>query len=247
MKAMIFAAGLGTRLKPLTNSKPKALIPINNKPMLEWLILRLKKYDIKNIIVNVHHHADQIIQFLRSKDNFNINIEISHEINLLETGGGLKKAEWFFEGEKDILIHNSDILSDINFSKIYLEHSIKNSDATLCVSKRKTSRYLLFDSNGQLCGWKSTHENKTLWVDKPVDQVDEFAFNGIHLISKKVLKKFKAESKYPIIPEYLRLAKDNKICALNTSEYSWTDLGNVENVKKVSKQFNKRYFSNLTI
>ena len=247
MKAMIFAAGLGTRLRPLTNSKPKALIPINNKSMLEWLILRLKKYDIKNIIINVHHHADQIIHFLRSNENFNINIEISHETNLLETGGGLKKAEWFFEGEKDILIHNSDILSDIDFSQLYLEHSINNSDATLCASIRKSNRYLLFDSANQLCGWKSTSENKTLWVDKPADPAYELAFNGIHIISGKLLKKFKAENKYPIIPEYLRLAKDYKICAFNTLEYKCIDLGKTENIKNVSKYFNEKYFSNLII
>jgi len=247
MKAMIFAAGLGTRLRPLTLSRPKALIPVNDKPMLEWVILKLLKSGIKNIIINVHHFSEQVIDFLRSRDNFAINIEISFENELLDTGGGLKKAEWFFEGEKDILIHNSDILSDIDISAMRLEHTKHNADATLCVSDRVSSRYLLFDSNGFLCGWRSVPENKTLWTGEPASQVKEFAFNGIHIISEKMLKKFKAESKYPIIPEYLRLAKEHKICAFDTSHSNWLDLGKSENIKKVNKHFNKEYFSFLTI
>ena len=247
MKAMIFAAGLGTRLKPLTDSRPKALVSINGKPMLEWVILRLIKADIKDIIVNVHHYAEQIINFLNSRDNFNINIEISLEQNLLDTGGGVKKTSWFFEGEKDFLIHNCDILSGIDLKNIYIEHTLKNADATLCVSKRKSSRYLLFDSNGCLCGWKSEKENKILWTDKAVSMVNEFAFNGIHILSQKLLKKFKAESKYPIIPEYLRLAKENRICAYDASNDPWIDLGRQENLKNVSQLFTKKYFSFLTI
>ena len=247
MKAMIFAAGLGTRLKPLTNSMPKALIPVNNRPMIEWLILRLIKYDIKNIIINVHHHADQIIDFLRSKNHFNINIEISHELKLLDTGGGLKKAEWFFEGEKDILIHNADAFSDIDIYKFYLEHIKNEADATLCVRKRKTRRYLLFDKKGQLVGWKSKAENRTIWVNKKIDPVDEFSFNGIHIISGKLIHKLKAENIYPIIPEYLRLARSHKINAFNTSAYNWMDLGTIKNIKDINNTFDQKYFENLTI
>jgi len=247
MKAMIFAAGLGTRLESLTRSRPKALVPVYERPMLEWVILKLIKFDITHIIVNVHHYAEQVIDFLRSKNNFNINIEISHEINLLDTGGGLKKAQWFFEGEKDILIHNCDILSDIDLKKMYLEHSLNNTDATLCVSQRQTSRYLLFDNNSRLCGWKSLKEDKTLWASEVIDPVQSFSFNGIHIVSLNLLKKFKATDNYPIIPEYLRLAKDNKICAFEASGYHWVDLGRPENLKNVGKKFNKKYFSSLTI
>jgi len=247
MKAMIFAAGLGTRLKPLTDSRPKALVPVNGKPMLEWVILRLIKEDIKDIIVNVHHYAEQIINFLNSHDNFRINIEISHEQNLLDTGGGVKKTAWFFEGEKDFLVHNCDILSSINLKSIYNEHTLKNADATLCVSKRKSSRYLLFDMNGYLCGWKSLKENKILWADNAVSKVNEYAFNGIHILSQKLLKKFKAESKYPIIAEYLRLAKENRICVYDASNDPWIDLGKPENLKNVSQLFSKKYFSYLSI
>ena len=244
---MIFAAGLGTRLKPLTESKPKALVEVNNKPMLEWVILRLIKFDIKSIIINVHHFADQVIDFLRSRENFNIHIEISFEKSLLDTGGGLKKAEWFFEGEKDFLVHNCDVLSDIDLEKFYLQHKTRNAAASLCVSKRKTSRYLLFNTEGHLCGWKSIRDNKTLWTAEAVNPVDELSFNGIHIISGKLLKKFKAAAKYPIIYEYLRLAKENRICAFNTSEYNWADLGRAENIESIHKDFNRNYFSYLTI
>jgi len=244
---MIFAAGLGTRLKPLTDSKPKALVTVNNRPMLEWVILRLIKYDIKNIIINVHHFAEQIIDFLRSRENFNIQIEISHESNLLDTGGGLKKAEWFFEGEKDILVHNCDVFSDVDLKNIYLEHVSKDAAATLCVSKRQTSRYLLFNSDGTLCGWKSLRENKTLWAKNAVKKTDAFSFNGIHLLSGKLLKKFKAVDKYPIIPEYLRLAGENRICAYDASGDHWADLGKAENIENIHKKFNREYFSYLTI
>jgi N-acetyl-alpha-D-muramate 1-phosphate uridylyltransferase len=247
MKAMIFAAGLGTRLKPLTISRPKALIPVHGKPMLEWVILKLKKNNIEDIIINVHHYPGQVIDFLKSKDNFNINIEISHEHDLLDTGGGLKKAGWFFENEKDILIHNTDILSDIDLSAMYQQHTRNNADATLCVSQRPSSRYLLSDSSGYLCGWQSIKTAETLWVEKPVKNVRQFAFNGIHIISEKFIKKFKAESNYPIIPEYLRLAKDHKICFYDASQSRWLDLGKNKNLKRADKLFNDKYFSELTI
>jgi len=247
MKAMIFAAGVGSRLKPLTNSLPKALIPVNNRPMLEWVILRLRKFGIKDIIINVHHFAEQIINFLNSKNHFNLNIELSHEKILLDTGGGLKKAEWFFKGEKDILVHNTDILSDIDLQRLFVEHTSSQADATLCVRERKTSRYLLFDAEGKLCGWRSTQKNETIWVKEIVKTYDEWSFNGIHIISKNLLNKLKADVIYPIIPEYLRLAKDHKINAFNTTECRWIDLGSVENIKNISNTFNEKYFYELTI
>lgn len=244
---MIFAAGLGTRLKPLTNSIPKALVLINKRPMLEWLILRLIQFNIKNIIINVHHYADQIINFLRSKNNFNINIEISHEIQLLDTGGGLKKAEWFFEGEKEILIHNCDVLSDIDFYKLYLNHIESEAHATLCVRKRKTNRYLLFDASNQLAGWRMKNENRDIWVSDERKKVQELSFNGIHIISTKLINKLSPENVYPIIPEYLRLAKTYKIKAFNTSQYKWADAGNKKDLDEINKQFNNEYFNGLTV
>lgn len=244
---MIFAAGVGSRLKPFTDSVPKALIPVNNRPMLEWVILRLRKFGINDIIINVHHYAEQIINFLNSKNHFDINIEVSYETILLDTGGGLKKAEWFFEGEKDILVHNTDILSDIDLHGLFVQHTSSEADATLCVRERKTSRYLLFDAKGKLCGWRSTQKNQTIWVESKVKTYEELSFNGIHIISRNLLNKLKAEITYPIIPEYLRLAKDHKINAFNTTGYRWMDLGKFENIANVNHTFDNQYFYELTI
>ena len=144
MKALIFAAGLGTRLKPLTDKIPKALIPIGGKPLLEHVILKLKASGFNEIIVNVHHFPDQIIDFLKSKNNFDIRIEVSDERNLLlDTGGGIKNTAWFFDDGKPFLVHNVDILSNVDLNDLYNEHIHSDSLATLVVSKRDTFRYLL--------------------------------------------------------------------------------------------------------
>ncbi len=242
MKALIFAAGLGTRLRPLTESKPKALVLVNNKPMLEWVILRLIQFDIKEIIINVHHFADQIIDFVNSKNRFGIKIEISHEKELLDTGGGLKKAAWFFEGEKELLIHNADILSDIDLKKMYIQHLEQKADATLAIRKRKTNRYLLFNSSHQLRGWRSIKEKQTLWAAEPEINVTERSFCGIHIFSTKLLQKLNSQDAFPIIPEYLRLAGQNKIMGFDTSAFNWLDLGKKENIDEVLKIFPTNYF-----
>ncbi len=242
MKALIFAAGLGTRLKPLTNSLPKALIPVNNKPMLEWVILRLIKFGIKDIIINVHHFADQIIDFLNSRDHFGIKTEISHEKKLLDTGGGLKNAAWFFENEKDILIHNADIISDIDLKQMYVQHTQQKADATLAIRKRKTNRYLLFNKDGQLCGWRSKNENKTLWVESPELKVAELSFAGIHIISGKLLKELNSQKTFPIIPEYLRFSLHYSIKGFDTTANKWLDLGRSESLQSVTKIFHSTYF-----
>jgi len=242
---LIFAAGLGTRLKPLTNSLPKALVQVNNRPMLEWVILRLIKFEIKEIIINVHHFADQIIDFLRSKNHFGIKIEISHEEKLLDTGGGLKKAAWFFENEKDILIHNADILSNIDLKQMYVYHKIQKADATLAIRRRKTNRYLLFNKNGQLCGWRAKKANKTLWVKEPEKNINEFSFGGIHIISTKLLSDLNPNNTFPIIPEYLRLATHYSIKGFDTTPFKWLDLGRKENLQDVNNLFNSNYFKDV--
>ncbi|MGB1243748.1 MAG: sugar phosphate nucleotidyltransferase, partial [Chitinophagales bacterium] len=157
MKAMIFAAGLGTRLRPLTNDKPKALVEVNGKPLLEIVILQLKRYGFRDIVVNVHYFAKQIIRFLEAKNNFGIHIQISDESDLLlETGGGLQKAKHFLcSDDEPFLVHNVDILSDINLKALYQSHLEGSPLATLVVRNRKTSRYLLFDETNRLCGWKN--------------------------------------------------------------------------------------------
>ncbi len=245
MKAMIFAAGLGSRLKPLTDSTPKALVKVNNKPMLEWIIRKLKKADISNIIINVHHFADQIINFLNSNNHFGINIEISHEKELLDTGGGLKKAAWFFDGEDDFIVHNTDVLSEIDLKQLYLDHKINKSDVTLCVRKRKTNRYLLFDDSNQLCGWTSEKEKKVLWVNDPIHSFNKVSFCGIQIISTALLKNFNPKEIFPIIPEYLRWANNYKINAYNSDLVKWIDIGKSKNINSVKDIFKEKYFQDL--
>ena len=168
MKAMIFAAGLGTRLRPLTDNMPKALVPVAGKPMLERVILRLKEAGFNEITVNIHHFGEQIIDFLRAHDNFGTEIHISDERGmLLDTGGGIKKARPFLDGQEPFLVHNADILTDIDLAGLYRHHLESDAESTLLVSERKTSRYLLFDDDYHLHGWinKSTGEVKPAGFD----------------------------------------------------------------------------------
>ena len=161
MKAMIFAAGLGTRLKPLTDHMPKALVPVAGKPMLEHVIEKLKATGFDEIVINVHHFAQQIIDFLKANNNFGIKIWISDETEeLLDTGGGIKKTAHFFD--EPFLVHNADILSNVDLKALYDYHLTSGNDATLLVSSRKTVRYLLFDDANRLCGWinKETLQTK---------------------------------------------------------------------------------------
>src|SRR5262249_9635199 len=155
MKAMVFAAGLGTRLRPLTNDRPKALVEIAGHTLLEITLRRLATFGIREVIVNVHHFADMVVDYLKKNNNFGMRVEISREEVLLDTGGGLKKAAWFFlEGgsPEAFLIHNADVVSAVDLARIARQHRNSGSLATLAVQDRRTSRYLLFDEHSQLCG-----------------------------------------------------------------------------------------------
>uniref|UniRef100_UPI003FEE6622 nucleotidyltransferase family protein n=1 Tax=Phocaeicola sp. TaxID=2773926 RepID=UPI003FEE6622 len=168
MKAMIFAAGLGTRLRPLTDNMPKALVPVAGKPMLERVILRLKEAGFNEITVNIHHFGEQIIDFLRAHDNFGTEIHISDERGmLLDTGGGIKKARPFLDGQEPFLVHNADILTDIDLAGLYRHHLESDAESTLLGSELKSSRYLLFDDDYHLHGWinKATGEVKPAGFD----------------------------------------------------------------------------------
>lgn len=210
MKAMIFAAGLGSRLKPLTDTMPKALVPVAGRPMLEHVILKLKASGFIEIVINIHHFGEQIIDFLNANNHFGLTIHISDERDcLLDTGGGIKKARIFFENsDEPFLIHNVDILSDTNLKDLYNYHLQNGGMATLLASKRKTSRYLLFDGKKRLCGWinKDTEQVKpaNFLYDKKLYQ--EYAFSGIHVLSPPIFQLMDSscwEGKFSIMDFYL--------------------------------------------
>lgn len=236
-KALLFAAGLGTRLKPFTNHHPKALAMVNNKTLLQRNIQYLQQFGITNVIVNVHHFANQIIQAIKQNNGWGSNITISDETDeVLETGGGLKKASWFFEDVKDFVVMNVDILTNFPLNEIMNEHQKNNALATLAVTNRTTSRYLLFDENNRLCGWrnKNTGEEKIAIAS---NKLFEKAFSGIHVIKKELLQKIKQQGKFSMIDVYLSLAAENNIQCYNHSSYLLIDVGKPESIIAAEKIF----------
>lgn len=243
MKAFILAAGLGTRLKPLTDFKPKALIELNGIPLIEIIIKRLIKYDFKEIIINVHHYADQIIKFLEKNNYFNIEIKISDERELLlDTGGGLKKASWFFDDNQPFLIHNVDIISNINLKEFYEYHKSQNSVITIAVQKRNSSRYFLFDSENYLCGWENIKTGEVKIVRNPSGPISKYAFSGIHTVTPIVFKNFPDKDVFSIIDFYLALASKYKISFYEHNNNFFFDLGKKENLIEAEKFITKTNF-----
>ena len=245
MKAMILAAGLGTRLRPLTDDRPKALVEVAGHTLLEITLTRLRDFGIREVIVNVHHFADMVVDYLKANDNFGMRIEVSREDVLLDTGGGLKKATWFFledsnRSEEPFILHNVDVLSNIDLQRMVEFHSNNHALATLAVQDRKTSRYLLFDEHLQLCGRRAGAGGKPELV-RPSKQVQALAFSGIHVISPRLLGMLKEEGAFSIVPSYLRLASQGeKILAFRADDYDWRDLGKPENVARASRDFGQK-------
>lgn len=239
MKALIFAAGLGTRLKPLTDTMPKALVPIDGKPLLEHVILKLKAAGFNQIIVNVHHFPDQIIDFLKSKNNFDLRIEVSDERDkLLDTGGGVKKAKWFFDDGKPFLVHNVDILSNIDLQSLYQQHLETSPLATLVVSERDTFRYFLFDKEARLKGWinEKTGEVRPENLTN-TELFNKLAFSGIQVLSPEVFKLMDHFSDhFSIVDFYLRNAAQQQIKAYVPQALKMIDVGKL-NVLTEAEQF----------
>jgi len=240
MKAMILAAGVGSRLRPLTETCPKALIDINGAPVLEIVIKRLVKAGCTEIIINVFHLAAMIVDFLRARENFGIRIEISRETELLDTGGGLKKAADFFDDGQPFFLHNVDVLSNIDLKEMYRYHAEKGALATLAVQTRQTGRYFLFDDRDRLCGWESVAENKKMLARTPQGNVARLAFNGIHLISPEIFAKMNETGVFSINQTYLRLASEGeKILAFHTDEYYWRDIGRLKSLEEIRQEAGK--------
>jgi NDP-sugar pyrophosphorylase family protein len=241
MKAMVLAAGLGTRLRPLTHDRPKALVEIGGRTLLEIALTRLRDFGIHDVIINVHHYADMVIERVKAAGNFGMNVEFSREDVLLDTGGGLKKAAWFLQGdssanmEDPFILHNVDVISTIDLQRMVELQRQTKALATLAVQERKSSRYLLFDEQLQLCGRRLVKEEKTEIV-RPVRQMTELAFSGIHVISPRIFPLLTEEGVFSIVPAYLRLAaQGKKVTAFHADEYYWRDLGKPENIRQAEQ------------
>jgi len=229
MKAMVLAAGLGTRLRPLTNDRPKALVEIAGRTLLEITLTRLRSFGIREVIVNVHHFADLVVAYLKARDDFGMRVEVSREDVLLDTGGGLKKAGWFFlepgSREEPFLLHNVDVISTIDFGLMVQAHKANQALATLAVQKRESGRQLLFDEHQHLCGRRAGRDRKPEIV-RPAPRLDPLAFSGIHVISPRLFPRMKEEGVFSIIDSYLRLvASGETIAAFRADQYYWRDLG----------------------
>ena len=232
MKAMIFAAGLGTRLQPLTDHIPKALVEVNGKSLLERVIERLKSTGVDHFVINVHHLSSQVIDFIERKDYFKTCIDISDESGqLLDTGGGLKKAACFLQGNEPFIVHNVDVLSDIDLNNMFEFHQKSGALATLAVRDRDSSRKLLFDGSGDLTGWKNDNTHETIQI-RPSHPSIELAFSGIHIISPGIFDLMKEEGVFSIIDVYLRLARSHQIKAFRHDDSMWLDVGSPEKLKK---------------
>jgi NDP-sugar pyrophosphorylase family protein len=241
MKAMILAAGLGTRLRPLTDDRPKALVTVAGRTLLEITLSRLRAFGVHEVIVNVHHLPEMIIDYLKVNGSFGMSIEISREESILDTGGGLKKASWFFlesgaGREEPFILHNVDVISTIDLGRIAQLHAERGALATLAVQKRQTSRYLLFDSNDELCGRRYRQEGVPELV-RPAEQFEALAFCGIHILSPQIFAKMFEDGAFSIIQTYLGLAaRKEKIVAFRADEYAWRDLGRPENLIEAEKE-----------
>ncbi len=243
MKAMILAAGLGTRLRPLTDHRPKALVEIAGRTLLEITLSRLLAFGIREVIINVHHFADAILDYLKTNDNFGIHIEVSREDVLLDTGGGLKKAAYFFlEDSKRLsepfILHNVDVISTIDLRRMVQFHTENQALVTLAVQDRETARYLLFDEQLKLCGRRRGQETELVRSSK---QVQALAFSGISVISPRLFAMMIEEGVFSIITSYLRLAAHGEnILAFRADEYYWRDLGRPDDVVRAAQDLKQK-------
>ena len=245
MKAMILAAGLGTRLRPLTDDRPKALVEIAGRTLLEITLSRLRGSGIREVIINVHHFADMILEYLRTNDNFGMRIEVSREEALLDTGGALKKAAYFFledsnRLEEPFILHNVDVISTIDLRRMAQFHTQNQALATLAVQNREASRYLLFDDQLQLCGRQSGRDRDPELV-RPSAKIQALGFAGIQVISPRLLAMMTEEGVFSIIACYLHLAaRQERILAFRADQYYWRDLGSPDNVLQAAQDLRQK-------
>ncbi len=242
MKAMLLAAGFGTRLKPFTNHHPKALAIINDKTLLQHNIEYLQQFNIYDVIINVHHFAKQIIQTIKKNNAWGSNVVVSDETDaILETGGGLKRAGWYFKEEENFVLMNVDVLTDLSLDKIIFFHQDNKPLATLATTNRETSRYFLFNKENILCGWENvkTGEEKIIREEKDLHRK---AFSGIHVINKSIFPLMQQkEIKFSMVDVYLSLCAENKILSFDHSTTKFIDVGKPESLQKATQFFSNDF------
>lgn len=234
---MLFAAGLGTRLKPFTDHHPKALAEVNGKTLLEHNLRYLQGFGIEDVLINVHHFADQIEKILNENSGFGSWVTISDERNeVLETGGGLKKAAPYFDGEQNLIVMNVDVLTKLDLGRMIEAHEQSDAVATLAVMQRPSSRQLLFDHGGMLCGWQNTQAGQQR-ISREVPNPVQRAFSGIQILSAGLLNSIEQEGKFSIIDVYLEAARTQNIRAYDHSGNVFIDVGKPESLEQAALLF----------
>ena len=250
MRAMILAAGLGTRLWPLTQTRPKALAEIAGLPLLAWVIGRLSQHGFTGIVVNAYHLADQIVAFLdeyqRQPGHADVSLAVSRETDLLGTGGGVQNAAWFLDKGHPFLVHNVDVLSDLDLNSLMQAHRESGAIATLAVQERKSSRLFLFDEHQQLCGWQSHQSGQTKLARTTHGPMTPLSFTGIQVISPDVFKRYSAKPPFSLVEMYLQLAAAGEtVTAFRADNARWLDLGSQDHLDRAVKLFGTTFFEGL--
>lgn len=243
MKAMIFAAGLGTRLRPITDNKPKALVEVGGEPALHRVLRNLHDAGVDEIVVNVHHYPNQVIDYLNANTPEGVRVDISDESDcLLDTGGGLLAARHYLDGEESFFLHNADIATDIDLSAMMHEHLRSGADVTLLVAPRESSRQLLFDEGGRMRGWTNIKTGEVRPADIDSEQFQMLAFGGIHVVSPKLfplLEAYSSERIFSIVPFYVANCSELNIRAYVPQQpYRWFDIGKLDSLRRADNEFN---------
>ena len=266
MKAMILAAGLGTRLRPLTDDRPKALVTVAGRPMIHWVIGRLARHGFADIIINAHHFAEQIEAFAAAYDGPGISLTVSVEEEILDTGGGVRKAAWFFDRDEPFLVHNVDVLTDLDLTGLMNAHRASDAHpasgahrasdahpasgalATLAVKERDSSRHLLFDEAGRLGGWHSDVTGETRSVRPMEGPVTPLPFMGVYVMSPEALSKMTCTGPFSIIDFFLAIAGADGgegVRAFRAEEARWADLGSADRIVAAERLFGRDWFAEL--
>ncbi len=241
MKGMILAAGVGSRLRPITDKIPKALLQVHNRPLLDYAICYLRKFGVRDIIINIHHHAEQIVAFIEKQNYENLHIRFSDETDkLLDTGGAIKKASWFFDGEEDFLLMASDIITNVDLTEFIHAHRQAMADVTLAVKDRKTSRSLLFDDTGRLSGWRDNRTGELKFTGDNKTYAFDVGFSGLHIISTRMLN-YMPDGAFSVTDFYLDVGNKFSIQAFRHDKNAWLEFGRISRIRQIeqSESINK--------